>query len=73
MIEISLDRSYHSRVAEMVSWLLKHVGPGNAHMFNLYVPEPTPEWYVDQIFGHTFIKFKNESDAVQFTLTWMGS
>lgn len=63
IIEVKLDRSYYSQTAEIAKWLIDNIGPLS--------PQEICLWHIDQMFGHTVIRFAREEDAAEFCLVWI--
>lgn len=68
--ELKLDRDYHLKSAQILDWLRTHMGDG---VINGYIPTeqiPNMRWSWYQVFGHTFLRFKNQEDLLKFRLSW---
>lgn len=69
--EITLDRGYYGRSQEMFMWLIDHMGPGlQMGYITGHIPQHQAQWSFDQVFGHTFLRFRSLEDLVQFQLAW---
>lgn len=61
-IDFGKDR-YHER-EDMIAWCRDNIGRGG------YIPHEYNSWEIDTIFGNSTFRFKNEKDAIMFTLRW---
>lgn len=59
MYDITLDRSWYSRTAEVYNWLEKYLGPSK-HTSSKGI------WDIKQNFGLTFINFDSYDDYIMF-------
>lgn len=65
LIRISFDRNYYHLQNDMVDWCREKFGYGN---WNHNIGEN--KWSIESMFGYTHFYFRDEKDAVLFTLTW---
>ena len=65
LIRISFDRDHYHLQNDMIDWCQKKFGYGH---WNRNIGEN--KWSVESMFGHTHFYFREEQDAVLFTLTW---
>lgn len=65
LIRISFDRDHYHLLNEMTDWCQKKFGYGH---WNTNIGKH--KWSVESMFGYTHFYFREERDAVLFTLTW---
>jgi hypothetical protein len=69
VITLRLSREFYSRHGEIAGWLFENVGEGGQWR------RDWPDnwlWDFSVIFGHADIRFRNNDDAMLFSLTWLG-
>lgn len=59
MNEIDLDTDYYSDHREIYSWCEQHFGAERG------------DWQVRMLFGRQYYTFRNQCDAVLFSLKWL--
>jgi hypothetical protein len=60
------DRGQYHEIIPMIAWCREQFGHGG------YVDDDGNAWFVQQQFGYTWFRFRNEQDAVLFSLKWAG-
>ena len=71
MIELKLGREYYHRLRDMEQWLDSNIGLGDWAALSEFLDNGNLQWSINQIFGYTYIRFRQERDATLFTLKWM--
>lgn len=65
MIEIEISKRRYHEVNDMVRWCTEQFGQGG------WLAKPYDRWTLEQAFGESSFKFKDEKDATLFTLKWV--
>jgi hypothetical protein len=55
----------------MEQWLDSNIGLGDWAALSEFLDDSNLQWSINQIFGYTYIRFRQERDATLFTLKWM--
>ena len=71
MIELKLGREYYHRLRDMEQWLDANIGLGDWAALSEFLDDSDLRWSINQIFGYTYIRFRQERDATLFTLKWL--
>jgi hypothetical protein len=71
---VELDRRHYHLQNAMTKWCEDNIGQNPTYR-NWVYSEPNNweglgNWCIASMFGYTFFYFKNESDAIIFTLKW---
>lgn len=71
MTELKLGREYYHRLRDMEQWLDSNIGLGDWAALSDFLDDSNLQWSINQIFGYTYIRFRQERDATLFTLKWL--
>ena len=71
MTELKLGREYYHRLRDIEQWLDANIGSGDWAALSDFLDDSDLRWSINQIFGHTYIRFRQERDATLFTLKWL--
>lgn len=70
MTQIKLDRNHYHKTHEIEDWLRKNIGRGTWYAGELDHLNLNMKWTISQMFGYTTITFRDDKDAIMFTLKW---
>jgi hypothetical protein len=70
-VEIKLGREYYHRIREIEKWCETNVGLGDWAALSDFREDKNLQWSINQQFGYTFVRFRQERDATLFTLRWL--
>lgn len=71
MTELKLGRVYYHRIRDIENWCESHIGLGDWSDRSEFRKDENLKWSISQMFGTTFIRFRNDIDATLFTLRWL--
>jgi hypothetical protein len=66
MTEITFGKGSYHLQKDMINWCREQFGDGSVYGGRGAVER----WSMDSAFGHTVFYFRNEADAVVFSLRW---
>ena len=65
MTEFQFGKDRYHEINDMVKWCRALIGPGS------WLGYPNDVWSIEQAFGNSVFRFKNEKDAIMFSLRWV--
>lgn len=71
MKELRLGREYYHRLRDIERWCRDNVGDGDWAPRSEFRGDRNLQWSINQTFGHTYVRFRRDSDATLFTLKWL--
>jgi len=71
MKELRLGREYYHRLRDIERWCRDNVGDGDWAPRSEFREDQNLQWSINQIFGHTYVRFRRDRDATMFALKWL--